>query len=107
MTTVIDERFTKDTEASVLSNKYVTWNMNRNTWLQEKVELRKHLFATDTRGTENKKLPWKNSTTTPKLTQIRDNLHANYLAALFPRDDWFIWKGEDNDSISKEKRESI
>lgn len=107
MPTVIDERFTKDTEASVLSNKYVTWNMNRNTWLQEKVELRKHLFATDTRGTENKKLPWKNSTTTPKLTQIRDNLHANYLAALFPRDDWFIWKGEDNDSISKEKRESI
>ena len=27
------------------------------------------------------------------LTQIRDNLHANYLDALFPNDDWMKWEG--------------
>ncbi len=107
MPNTLDARFTKDTIAKVVADKWVTWNANRSTWLDDKKELRDYLFATDTRKTTNSKLPWKNSTVTPKLTQIRDNLHANYLAALFPNDNWFEWQAADNDSVSKDKRDTI
>lgn len=93
--------------AKTIANKWVTWNSNRNDWLTEKKELRQYLFATDTRKTSNSKLPWKNSTVTPKLTQIRDNLHANYLAALFPNDEWFIWESGDREAADLKKKEAI
>lgn len=107
MADVLDVRFLKDREAVLIADKWVTWNAARAPWLDEKKELRQYLFATDTRKTTNAQLPWKNSTVTPKLTQIRDNLHANYMAALFPRDDWFKWQAGDNDSTSKDKRDTI
>jgi hypothetical protein len=107
MPQALDARFTKETMAATLADKWVTWNTNRNSWLEEKKELRQYIFATDTKKTTNNHLPWKNSTVTPKLTQIRDNLHANYMAALFPREEWFEWKGEDNESTTKKKRDAI
>lgn len=107
MPSTLDARWDKDHVASIIANKWVVWSANRAAWLAEKVELRQYLFATSTRSTTNKQLPWKNSTVTPKLTQLRDNLHANYMAALFPNDDWFIWKGEDNEGVNKAKRERI
>lgn len=107
MATTLDSRFEADTLAKNIADKWQTWNSNRSTWLDDKKELRQYLFATSTRQTTNKQLPWKNSTVTPKLTQIRDNLHANYLAALFPRDQWFQWQAEDNDAATKKKRDAI
>src|SRR5690606_2879996 len=50
---------------------------------------------------------WKNSTTVPKLTQIRDNLHANYLSALFPNEDWLRWEARTKDANTKKKRDAI
>jgi hypothetical protein len=79
----------------------------RDKKVEEWKELRNYLFATDTRTTSNNRLPWSNSTTTPKLTQIRDNLHANYMAALFPTENWFTWKAGDSDSALAEKRDVI
>lgn len=70
-------------------------------------ELRNYLFATDTSTTSNSTLPWKNSTTLPKLTQIRDNLHSNYISALFPNDDWLRWEGYSKDAMTKAKARSI
>lgn len=107
MPNVLDARFIKDNIAQIVSDKWLTWSTARNKWLEEKKELRQYLFATSTRDTTNKQLPWKNSTVTPKLTQIRDNLHANYMAALFPRENWFVWQAEDNESTSKAKRDAI
>jgi hypothetical protein len=90
-----------DKEARVISARYDELMMYRTGWELEKTELRNYLFATDTTKTTNKKLPWKNSTTLPKLTQIRDNLHANYMAALFPTTDWLTWEGDRlNDEIN-------
>ncbi len=80
-----------DTLAKEISSKWTLWNNNRAEWVEEKEELRNYVFATDTRTTSNSKLPWSNSTTTPKLTQIYDNLKANYTAALFPNSDWMLW----------------
>ena len=70
-------------------------------------ELRNYIFATDTSTTTNKSLPWKNSTTIPKLCQIRDNLHSNYLSALFPNDDWLKWESYSKDDASKQKAKTI
>lgn len=83
------------------------WNNQRQGWLAQKQELRNYLFATDTSTTTNSTLPWKNSTTLPKLCQIRDNLHANYMSALFPNDDWLKWEAGDSSSVNKDKRKAI
>lgn len=94
-------------KASHISNKFDEWNSYRSGWVDEKKELRNYVYATDTRTTGNAKLPWSNSTTTPKLTQIYDNLKANYTASLFPSNDWMEWQADDNESASKRKRDFI
>jgi hypothetical protein len=93
--------------ASEIANKWYTWKSARSTWENEKRELRDFIFATDTTKTSNKSLPWKNSTTMPKLTQIRDNLHANYMSALFPNRDWFEWSPGNQDATLAEKAKAI
>lgn len=96
-----------DNIATAIADKWRLWNQQRVGKLEEWKELRNYLFATDTRSTSNSKLPWKNSTTVPKLTQIRDNLHANYMAALFPQNKWMKWMADDKSSNNKTKRETI
>lgn len=100
---VIDE----DNLARQLVSLYDRWRIQRMEKEKEWKELRNYIFATDTTTTSNSSLPWKNKTTVPKLTQIRDNLHANYMDALFPNDDWVIWDGDDVDSVAKDKRQAI
>jgi len=96
-----------DTLAVKISDMWVRWNQSRAVWRDDVTELRNYLFATSTRSTNNSKLPWKNSTVTPKLTQIRDNLHANYMAALFPSENWFFWESTDKDQELAKKRYAI
>lgn len=96
-----------DNLAVEISNRWFSWNQHRTTWMEEKKELRNYLYATDTRTTSNAVLPWSNSTTTPKLTQIMDNLHANYFASLFPRQKWMKFEAHDESANSKEKRNVI
>jgi hypothetical protein len=69
--------------------------------------LKQYLFATDTLSTTNNTLPWKNSTTLPKLTQVRDNLHSNYLSALFPNDKWLQWTAYTKDAAKRDKANNI
>jgi hypothetical protein len=96
-----------DELARHISNKFVEWESQRNQWLEDKAEIREYIFATDTSGTSNAALPWKNSVHIPKLCQIRDNLNANYMAALFPNDRPIKWEGDDESSEAKTKREVI
>ena len=96
-----------DNIATEIADRWRLWNQQRVGKLEEWKELRNYLFATDTRSTSNSTLPWKNSTTVPKLTQIRDNLHANYMAALFPQNKWMKWMADDKVSNDKIKRETI
>ena len=90
-----------------IASRWTTWNNARSSKVEEWKELRNYLYATDTRTTSNNKLPWSNSTTTPKLTQISDNLHANYFAALFPQKRWMKFEAEDASSDVKIKRDII
>ena len=103
----IQTSFDDDSLAVKISDMWTRWDSGRSQWKDDQQELRNYLYATDTRKTSNNKLPWKNSTVTPKLTQIRDNLHANYMAALFPSDNWFFWEAEDKDPELLAKRYAI
>jgi hypothetical protein len=93
--------------ASFIVNKYVTWRNSRVSWNDDMKELRNYIFQTDTSQTTNKSLPWKNTTSTPKITQIRDNLHANYMAALFPNDNWFKWESSTQEGNTRETAKKI
>jgi len=90
-----------------ISNRWSSWNNSRSEKIEEWKELRNYIYATDTRTTSNSKLPWSNSTTTPKLTQIADNLHANYFAALFPQKRWMKFEANDEEANTKSKRDVI
>jgi len=93
--------------ASFVVNKYVTWRGLRDGWNTDMLELRNYIFQTDTTQTSNSKLGWKNKTSIPKICQIRDNLHANYLAALFPHDEWFTWEAATQEGATRETAKLI
>lgn len=87
----ICKAFSGDNEAVFIGYTWNKYNTERNKIVEAWKELQSYIFATDTTGTTNRSLPWKNSTTIPKLCQIRDNLHSNYISALFPNDEWLKW----------------
>ncbi len=103
----LDNLLYPDQLAHRITDHWVTWENLRRPKITDWEEIRSYVFATDTRKTTNSSLPWKNTTTIPKLCQIRDNLYANYTAALFPKRHWLEWEGNDKDANSKAKREAI
>lgn len=94
-------------EARQISQLYRKWKMQKQSKEEEWKELRNYLFATDTTTTSNHAGGWKNRTTIPKLTQIRDNLHAHYLDSMFPNDNWLEWYGETESDVVKAKADTI
>ena len=102
-----EEYANADRMACEIALKYDKWNNFRHSWLTLTKETRDYIFATDTRSTTAGNLGWKNSTHLPKLCQIRDNLHANYMSAIFPNDRAISWEGGDKDSNTKKKKEAI
>lgn len=97
----------RDDAAAWVTHLWDKFNNQRREKINEWSELRNYIFATDTTTTSNQSLPWKNSTTLPKLCQIRDNLHSNYLTALFPNDNWLQWEADSRDSNKIEKAQVI
>ncbi len=96
----------EDTAAWV-SNLWDRYNQQRAGKIKEWAEVSKYIFATDTTTTSNQTLPWTHNTTIPKLTQIRDNLHANYISSLFPNDKWLTWVAYTSDAANKNKARNI
>lgn len=103
----LEQLVNPDNLASQISNQYNEWASFRSQWIEEKKELRNYIYATDTRTTSNNKLPWSNSTTTPKLCQTYDNLKANYTSALFPNSKWLRWEGDDGEAVTQAKTRII
>jgi hypothetical protein len=97
----------QENKASTIANQWQEWHNRREQWEREKRELRNYIFQTDTSKTSNSALPWKNKTSIPKICQIRDNLHANYMAALFPNEDWFKWEAYTEDDAELPKRQAV
>jgi hypothetical protein len=103
----IDAAVNEDQLATRISQQYMQWEIYRQEKIKQWEELRRYVYATDTRTTTNATLPWKNTTTIPKLCQIRDNLFSNYMASLFPKRKWLVWQGESKDANTKDKKEAI
>lgn len=96
-----------DDRADWVVRLWENYHTQRRPKVEEWKELRNYIFATDTSTTSNSTLPWKNSTTVPKLCQIRDNLHSNYVSALFPNDNWIRWEASDFTSSMKDVADTI
>lgn len=88
-----------------ISNNFMQWDNFRVNQVKKWKEVHEYIFATSTRDTSNVKNDWSNTTTLPKLCQIRDNLGANYSAAMFPKRKWLTWEGSsrDDETISKKR----
>lgn len=93
--------------ATSVVTQYTTMFNQTQKWRSERLELRNYIFATDTNTTSNSTLPWMNSTTLPILTRIRDTLHANYMAAVFPKPEFFIWEAFSEEAALKDKANAI
>jgi hypothetical protein len=103
----VEHLLNPDSLAVEIAERWRTWNELRGTWIEQTKELRNYLYATDTKTTGNAILPWSNTTTTPKLTQIADNLHANYFATMFPQQKWMRWEANSQAAATKKKRDTI
>jgi hypothetical protein len=98
---------TEDHLAVRISENWIEWGNLKSKKIDEWRELKKYIYATDTTQTTNSKLPWSNKTVTPKLTQIRDNLEANYMATMFPKRRWLKWIADVEEDQKKEKASAI
>ena len=97
----LETYMTTDDLACRIADQWITWNNNRQIWMKEKEEIQRYVFATDTTKTSNSMLPWSNKTTIPKLCQIRDNLFANYMATMFPKNKNIVWEGTSEEDEAK------
>jgi len=101
-TTTIEITDPRQDKAKVIDDVWRRLSFERTDWLNKTQEVRRYLTAHSTADTEvGQTLPWKNKTTIPKLTQIKENLQAYYMAALIPHDEWFRWEGRDEESHQK------
>jgi hypothetical protein len=92
-----------NTIISYIASSYEQWKMGKAPWEERMLRTRDYLYATRTDTTENSAIPQSNSTTIPKLAQLKNTLHAQYLNSLFGIDPWFKWEAEDEDSATKDK----
>ena len=93
--------------ACSISDMYLRFEQLRAHKMREWEEIQRYVFATDTTQTSNKALPWSNKTTIPKLCQIRDNLVANYVAALFPKRKWIMWEADSEADSTLAKKKAV
>lgn len=96
-----------DQEADWIGNLWMRYQSQRQEKLNQWDEVDKYITATDTTTTSNSKLPWTHKTTMPKLTQIRDNLHSNYISSLFPNDKWLTWVAYTEDAAKRSTSKTI
>jgi len=104
--------FTSGTEedfvvAEQVSAHYVDWANQFSSHRERMAEVQEYLQATDTSVTSNDSNGWNNTTHIPKLTQIRDNLYANYQTGLFPNEQWMRWEHDGINPDDAQKRAVI
>ena len=90
-----------------LVTMFETYETQRGEWNEEIDEVAQYVYATDTRETTNSKLPFHNSTTIPKLAQIRSNLIVSYSSQLMPNSQWIQFKADSAKNDGKDIRASV
>lgn len=93
--------------ATEIAGLWTTWNGGKQEWRSRVEENKKYLYATSTSETTNNANPHSHRTHIPKITQIADNLSANYMAALFPHDDWLRFEGRNEEAERIDKKQAV
>lgn len=100
--------FNSESLADNITNLYTQWVSARQVHKARQAEVIQYLYATSTKETPNNETsPWSHSTHIPKLTQIFDNLGANYTTALFGDREFFTFNPADESDLLKGKREAV
>lgn len=100
-------------QAETVANLWSTWNTGKQSWRDRVAETIQYIYATSTRETANANVGgeegegWSHSTHIPKLTQIHDNLGANYASALFGGREWFTFSPGEEAATFKGKLNAI
>ncbi len=105
-TSVLFEGLEPDTLAEQIASMWVGWDVGRAGWKKLVAEVRGYVYATDTKFTTNGE-NWGHTTHIPKLTQIYDNLGANYASALFGSRDWFAFDPGNQSELDAQRRLKI
>src|SRR5699024_3269374 len=103
----VDQSLDQDEMGKEIASYWVKWDAAKDIAKERWLETTQYVYATSTQETTNSQNGWSHSTHVPKLTQISDNLAANYMSALFPHDDWMSWVGDDMDSSDAAKRRAV
>lgn len=102
----IDKELNPDSVAREIAAKFTSWKEARSEWEEETLRIRNNVYATTT-ATEAKALPFKNRTVIPKLTQIMENLVANYMVTMFPNNRWLAFDPMSIEGAMHAKRTAI
>ena len=95
------------TVAAEIVGQWTLWRGQSEVARKRWKEAVQYAHATSTHETTNAKNGHGHSTHIPKIANILDNLNANYMEALFPHNDWFKFKGFDQDATFADKRTAI
>ena len=99
--------FGTDQLADDIAMMFQQWDSGRQVWLSRVREVIQYVYATSTRETSNKSNGWSHSTHVPKITQIHDNLGANYASALIGRRKFFTFEPSTAKEATAAKRKAI
>lgn len=101
------EGYEEDFIAEDIARRFESWDTGKQVWKERVKEVVEFVYATSTRETSNNKNGWSHSTHIPKLTQIYDNLGANYASALFSKREFFTFEPSTAADATAEKRKAI
>jgi len=97
----------EDQLATEITRFWETWRNARLEWIDRAQEVEQYLYATSTHETTNVINDHRHSTHVPKLTQIADNLEANYMSALNLSGDWLRFEGSDYEGELYQKKKAV
>lgn len=96
-----------DALAKTISSMWTSWDAGKNKWKSRVAEVVQYIYATSTEETTNRSNGWSHTTHIPKLTQIYDNLSANYADALFGSRQWFDFSPANEEAASADNTRNI
>lgn len=99
--------FQTHNQADYIGELWESWDNARSVWKARAREVEQYVFATSTEETTNSQNPWSHKTHIPKLTQIYDNLGANYYDAMFSSDRFFTFVAGSQEETVLNKRNAI
>jgi len=99
--------YQSDWVAEDIAQRFESWDAGKQVWKKRVGEVIQYVYATSTRETANVENEWSHSTHIPKITQIHDNLGANYASALFSKREFFTFDPATPDEATAKKRQAI